>query len=142
MTVPPTPAAPEPPKPAPIRALPALPPYSRGELADQLGGRASVRAGYGEPVAQGGVTVIPVARGGGALRERGQPGPGEASGESAGGGGAWAGPVGSVELRADGATYHPLRTSRTARVLVPAVAGVVGTVGPRLVRSVRSARSC
>lgn len=66
--------------------------------ATALGGRASVRAVYGEPISQGGVTIVPVARG----RF------GFGGDEAGGGGGAEVRPLGYVEITDGGSTWHPV----------------------------------
>ena len=81
-------------------------------LAELIGAKAGVRAVFGEPVQQAGVTVIPVARvrwgfgGGGGRSEAGSDGPASGSG---GGGGVAADPIGYVEIGSDGATFRPIR---------------------------------
>jgi uncharacterized spore protein YtfJ len=81
-------------------------------LAELIGAKAGVRAVFGEPVQQGGVTVIPVARvrwgfgGGGGRSEAVADGPASGSG---GGGGVAADPIGYVEIGSDGATFRPIR---------------------------------
>ena len=96
-------------------------------MAERVGGKASVRAIFGDPIERGGITVIPVARvrwgfGGGAGRGPIAVGPGTA--ESAvgtptfdegisgagtgGGGGVSADPVGYLEIGPDGATFKPI----------------------------------
>jgi len=136
-------AAPEPARvPAPEPDAPRAAAALLERLAEKLGGVASARAVYGEPVTRDGVTVIPVVRvivglGGGAIRERTAEGEGEGGG---GGGGAWARPVGFIELRGDAATYRPLRAP-WSEALLPLVGGVLaGTLGARLARSVRARR--
>ena len=81
-------------------------------LAERVGMSARAGAVFGEPVRQGDVTVIPVARvgwgfGGGAGRSTR---PDEADGGSGagGGGGAAARPVGYIEITATGATFRPI----------------------------------
>lgn len=107
-------------------------------LAERLGGRASVRAVFGEPIERGGLTVIPVARvrwgfGGGSGTSAGG---GEASG-AGGGGGVAAEPAGYIEIRAGEATYRPivppypnplfmLATGLTAAILIRALARLIG----------------
>ena len=98
-----------------------------GKLADRLGGSASARAVFGDPVERDGVTVIPVARirygfGGGAGRGGGQRRgrKGDVAGDedqygSGAGGGVQAGPVGYIEIR-DGQARFTRITSR-ARVM-------------------------
>lgn len=83
-------------------------------LAERLGGRASVRNVFGEPVTSGDVTVIPVARvtvglGGGSARERGAVKSGDGLGA---GGGALARPAGFIEIRDGKAAFVPIRDQR------------------------------
>src|SRR5215213_7681564 len=103
-------------------------------IAERVGGKASVRAVFGDPIERDGITIIPVAKvrwgfGGGA----GGPiavGPGRVTGSpfsdaadtavdrdpswagtpagSGGGGGVTADPVGYLELGPDGATFRPI----------------------------------
>jgi uncharacterized spore protein YtfJ len=81
-------------------------------MAELIGAKASVTAVFGEPVQNGGVTVIPVARirwgfgGGGGLAEGPETGPAAGSG---GGGGVAADPVGYLELGPAGAVFRPIR---------------------------------
>jgi uncharacterized spore protein YtfJ len=81
-------------------------------LAELIGAKAGVRTVFGEPVQQGGVTVIPVARvrwgfgGGGGRSEAAADGPASGSG---GGGGVAADPIGYVEIGSDGAMFRPIR---------------------------------
>jgi uncharacterized spore protein YtfJ len=81
-------------------------------LAELISAKAGVRAVFGEPVQQAGVTVIPVARvrwgfgGGGGRSEAAPDGPASGSG---GGGGVAADPIGYVEIGSDGATFRPIR---------------------------------
>src|SRR5215212_9113778 len=78
-------------------------------MAERLGGAATARAVFGEPVERDGVTVIPVARvrwgfGGGGGAGEGKDGPGAGEG---GGGGVMASPAGYIEITASGATFKP-----------------------------------
>jgi uncharacterized spore protein YtfJ len=102
-------------------------------MAERVGGKASVRAVFGDPIERDGLTIIPVAKvrwgfGGGA----GGPiamGPGSPAGSpfsdraagdeaarstdaagagSGGGGGVTADPVGFLEIGPDGATFRPI----------------------------------
>src|SRR6185295_18306199 len=81
-------------------------------LAELIGAKAGVRAVFGQPVQQGSVTVIPVARvrwgfgGGGGRSEAAPDRPASGSG---GGGGVAADPVGYVEIGSDGAAFRPIR---------------------------------
>ncbi len=121
-------------------------------LADRIGGKASVRAVFGEPVVRGDVTVIPVARvalgfggGGGRMpaRQRGhggsgsEPGPAGIGEGSGGGGGAEARPLGFIEIRGKegAARYRPIRDPWTD-VVVPLAALAAGLVTPKLARAV------
>jgi uncharacterized spore protein YtfJ len=110
-------------------------------LADRLGGKASVTAVFGEPVACEGVTVIPVARvgfglGGGAGRGVWTSRTGEGGG---GGGGAEARPLGFIEVKGGTAAFKPIRDPWTD-VVVPLAALAAGTVVPKLARAVARRR--
>jgi uncharacterized spore protein YtfJ len=85
-------------------------------LGERIGFRATVRTVFGEPVARGDVTIIPVARvrwgyGGGAgtgpLRSDSTNGEAMGSGSGAGGG-VMTDPMGYVEVHQDAAAYVPL----------------------------------
>jgi uncharacterized spore protein YtfJ len=84
-----------------------------GRLADQIGGQASVRAIFGEPIEHGDLIVVPVARarwgfGGGtgsAAPTAGTTGSGSGSG---GGGGVSLDPAGYLQLGASGAAFQPI----------------------------------
>jgi uncharacterized spore protein YtfJ len=76
-------------------------------LAERIGGRASVKAVFGDPIERGDLTVVPVARvrwgfGGGSGTSGGAE---EASG-SGGGGGVAADAIGYLEIRADQASFR------------------------------------
>jgi len=100
-------------------------------MAERVGGKASVRAVFGDPIERAGVTVIPVAKvrwgfGGGAGRGPIPVGPGIAGQEApqtslddpagraqsgsgtGGGGGVTADPIGYLEIGPDGATFRPI----------------------------------
>jgi uncharacterized spore protein YtfJ len=97
-------------------------------IAERVGGKASVRAVFGDPIERRGITVIPVARvrwgfGGGAGRGPIAVGPGiDAEGAATaggideglsgmgtgGGGGATADPVGYLEIGPDGVSFIPI----------------------------------
>ena len=96
-------------------------------LAERVGGSASARAVFGEPVERDGVTVIPVAKvrwgfgagGGGGSDKEGQHGEG-----GGGGGGASAAPVGFIEVTSAGAVYQPIRDpASVAPVIIAACIG-------------------
>ena len=119
-----------------------------GKLVESLGGAASAKAVFGEPVEKDGVTVVPVARvrfgvGGGGGRGPGRKKKGEAGdAEQTGyghGGGVQAAPVGYIELSGGTATYRriadPARPMAIALLfpLVGAVSlGIVMLVAARL----------
>jgi uncharacterized spore protein YtfJ len=76
-------------------------------LAERIGGRASVKAVFGEPIERGELTVVPVARvrwgfGGGSGSSTGEA---DASG-SGGGGGVAADAIGYIEIRSGDATFR------------------------------------
>jgi hypothetical protein len=78
-------------------------------LAERIGGRASVKAVFGEPIDRGDLTVVPVARvrwgfGGGSGSSEGED---RASG-SGGGGGVAADAIGCIEIRSGEATFRPI----------------------------------
>jgi uncharacterized spore protein YtfJ len=99
-------------------------------MAERIGGKASVRAVFGDPIERDGITVIPVAKvrwgfGGGAGRGPVAVGPGIAgedapqtslaesdasqSGSGSGGGGAAsAEPIGYLEIGPEGATFRQI----------------------------------
>jgi uncharacterized spore protein YtfJ len=97
-------------------------------MAERVGGKASVRAVFGDPIERNGVTIIPVAKvrwgfGGGAGRGPIAMGPGtgegmtevEALGDNGmsgsgtgGGGGVTADPVGYLEIGPEGAVFKPI----------------------------------
>ena len=86
------------------------------KLVEKVGGKASVKAVFGEPIERGGKTVIPVAKirwgfGGGSGSGTG-PAEGEAgvaSGSGAGGGGGvTAEPIGYLEIGEEGASFRPI----------------------------------
>ena len=98
-------------------------------MAERVGGKASVRAVFGDPIERDGITVIPVAKvrwgfGGGAGRGPIAMGPGiegqaapevsmsEDAGRSGagtgGGGGVTADPIGYLEIGPDGANFRPI----------------------------------
>jgi uncharacterized spore protein YtfJ len=98
------------------------------QVASALGGRASVRAVYGEPITRGDVTIVPVARasfgfGGGAGggwktgAPEGEGGTAEVSegGDGGGGGGgADVRPLGYVEIAPGGTTWQPIPSATPA----------------------------
>lgn len=135
-------------------------------MAERVGGTASVRAVFGEPVERAGVTIIPVAKvrwgfGGGAGSGP-APGPArpaqaspfsdvqaeadaavDAAGAaqsgfgSGGGGGATAEPVGYLEIGPDGATFHPIVSPRPSAGFLLASGATAALVLRSLARLVR-----
>ena len=106
-------------------------------MAERVGGQASVRAVFGEPIERDGITVVPVAKvrfgfGGGAGRGPVAVGPGiegqdagisaESPGMSGagtgGGGGATAEPIGYLEIGPDGATFQPITEARPSPIFL------------------------
>ena len=96
-------------------------------MAERVGGKASVRAVFGDPIERNGLTIIPVAKvrwgfGGGAGSGPIAVGPGRAGEDdtvefdngvqstsgSGGGGGVTADPVGYLEIGPDGAVFKPI----------------------------------
>ena len=113
------------------------------KLVERVGGRASVKAVFGEPIVRGGQTVIPVARvrwgfGGGAGT-----GPSEAEGGPATGSGSGAGgmvtadPIGYLALDEDGAAFQPITPSYPSPVFILAggiTAALIVRAFARLIR--------
>ncbi|HET9345016.1 MAG TPA: spore germination protein GerW family protein [Candidatus Limnocylindrales bacterium] len=84
------------------------------KLVEKVGGKASVKAVFGEPIERGGKTVVPVAKvrwgfGGGAgtgtSEADGAPQTGSGSG---GGGGVTAEPIGYLEIGEEGAAFRSI----------------------------------
>jgi uncharacterized spore protein YtfJ len=133
-------------------------------MVDRIGGKASVRAVFGDPIERDGFTIIPVARvrwafGGGAggamgtggAMGAGEPGfaadgaatpagdatPGSPSFGSGAGGGATADPIGWLEIGPDGATFQsivPAMPSPGFMLAVGATAALVLRALARLLR--------
>lgn len=99
-------------------------------LGERLGLSARASAVFGEPVEQGGVTVIPVAKatwgfGGGSGSESG----GQSSG---GGGGGIVQPVGFIKVSGGDARFVPFRDPRVRMLrLALASAGAAGWIARR-----------
>lgn len=109
-------------------------------LAQLVGARADVRAVFGDPVSQEGMTVIPVARvrwgfGGGGGRADGPPS-GPASG-SGGGGGVAADPIGYLEIGPAGAAFRPIPQPYPSPLFVLASGMTAAIVLRALVRMIR-----
>ena len=84
------------------------------KLVEKVGGRASVKAVFGEPIVRGGKTVVPVAKvrwgfggGSGTGSSETQEGPQTGSG-TGGGGGVTAEPIGYLEIGEEGASFRPI----------------------------------
>ena len=129
-------------------------------MAERVGGKASVRAVFGDPIERGGVTVIPVAKvrwgfGGGAgtgpvAVGPGRPGasplsdatvsPGSApdatSSGTGGGGGVTADPIGWLEIGPDGASFQPISSPMPS----PAFLLAAGATAALVLRSVAALR--
>ncbi|MFE3444313.1 spore germination protein GerW family protein [Nocardia sp. NPDC059180] len=105
-------------------------------LAEKLGGKASVRRAFGDPISAEGVTIVPVARtgfgfGGGSGGESSAEKVGAGGG---GGGGAEVRPLGYIELRDGAAVYRPIRDP-WVDVALPVAALLIGAAAPRMVRA-------
>jgi len=90
-------------------------------LADRIGAHVKASAVFGDPVARGTTTVIPVAKatfgfGGGSGGDAAQQG-------SGGGGGGQVKPIGYIEVRDGGATFKPVRDMRMAMLAAGAALG-------------------
>jgi uncharacterized spore protein YtfJ len=109
-------------------------------LAELVGAKANVQAVFGEPIRQGDITVIPVARvrwgvGGGSGRSEATPeGPSSGAG---GGGGAVADPVGYLEIAGGEATFRPIRAPYPSPAFVLASALAAAFVIRAIARLVR-----
>lgn len=130
-------------------------------MAERVGGKASVRAVFGDPIERDGITVIPVAKvrwgfGGGAGSGPVAVGPGragspfsDATGEadisvpagpgsgSGGGGGVAADPVGWLEIGPDGATFQPILSSRPSPGFILAAGATAALVLREFAKLVR-----
>ena len=129
-------------------------------MAERVGGTASVRAVFGDPIQRDGITIIPVARvrwgfGGGAGSGPIPVGPGRPSsgspladtpemttdapsGSGSGGGGAvTADPVGYLEIGPGGATFHPITAARPSAGFMLAAGATAALVLRGLARLVR-----
>ena len=99
-------------------------------LAELIGAKAGVHVVFGDPIRQGDMTVIPVARvrwgfgGGGGRTEEPPSGPASGSG---GGGGVAADPVGYLEINPDGATFQPIHAPYPSPLFV-IIAGLTAAV--------------
>lgn len=102
-----------------------------------MGAKATVQAVFGEPIKQGEVTVVPVAKvrwgfgGGGGRSEAAPEVPASGSG---GGGGVAADPVGYLEIGPAGATFKPISDVRPSPAFLLAVGVTVAIVIRALAR--------
>ena len=133
-------------------------------MAERVGGKASVRAVFGDPIERDGLTIIPVAKvrwgfGGGAgtgpiamgpgrpkegapFSEGGAPEneldtPFRAGGGTGGGGGATAEPVGYLEIGPDGASFIPIMSPRPSPGFLLAAGATAALVLRGLARLIR-----
>ena len=99
-------------------------------LADIIGAKASVQAVFGEPIKEGDITIIPVAKVrwgfGGGTGQSEVPSEGPATGSGAGGG-ATAEPLGYLEIGSDGAEFIPITDARPSPVFIIA-AGITAAL--------------
>jgi hypothetical protein len=84
------------------------------KLVEKVGGKANVKAVFGDPIERGGKTVIPVAKvrwgfggGAGTGTSEAEGGPQTGSG-SGGGGGVTAEPIGYLEIGEEGASFRTI----------------------------------
>ncbi|MCC6856787.1 MAG: hypothetical protein IT189_12105 [Microbacteriaceae bacterium] len=113
------------------------------EIVSRISDRPAAKVVFGEPIAEGGVTVIPVARvsygvgGGGGGRQDSASDNGNGNGEQRGGGGGVGGglmasPAGYIEMRGGTTSWHPITSpwQMTPLVLVGGMAAgmILGTV--------------
>jgi|GEM_PF-1172830 len=105
-------------------------------LAERLGARATAHAVYGDPVARGGLTVIPVARVRMAL---GGGGGGSHGGDGGGGGGGMlrAEPLGFIELQDGGARFHQIKNPAARLAALPPLILSSGLVAVMVLRGLR-----
>ncbi len=112
-------------------------------IAERVGGKASVRAVFGDPIERDGITVIPVARvrwgfGGGSgsgpipmgpgIADQGsEAGEGQVGSGRGAGGGAAADPLGYLEIGPDGAAFIPIAAATPSPAFLLA-AGVTATL--------------
>jgi uncharacterized spore protein YtfJ len=103
------------------------------KLVDRVGGKASVKAVFGDPIVRNGKSVVPVAKvrwgfGGGSGT-----GPVDDSGSAATGSGTGAGgavtaePIGYLEIGEEGATFRPIAAAYPSPIFLLA-AGISGAL--------------
>jgi Sporulation protein YtfJ (Spore_YtfJ) len=103
------------------------------KIVEKVGGRASVKAVFGEPIERGGKTVVPVAKirwgcggGSGSGTQETEGGPASGSG-SGGGGGVTAEPIGYLEIGEEGAAFKPIAPLYPSPLFLIA-AGITGAL--------------
>lgn len=135
-------------------------------MAERVGGKASVRAVFGDPIERDGITIVPVARvrwgfGGGAgsgpvavgpgrpaasaFSEPGDVQPADAMGAngaatgfgSGGGGGVAADPIGWLEIGPDGGTFQAISSARPSPGFILAAGATAALVLRGLAKLVR-----
>ena len=106
------------------------------KLVEKVGGRANVKAVFGEPITRNGKTVVPVAKirwgFGGGSGQGTSPAEGEAGGLSSGsgtggGGGVTAEPIGYLEIDDEAASFKPIASSYPSPIFLLA-AGFAGAI--------------
>lgn len=106
-------------------------------LAARLGGEATARTVFGDPVREDGVTVIPVSRArfGFGMGRKGS------EGDEGGGGGAQVSPVGYIEIRNGEVSFRSLR-GMIELVPVIVAGGFTAMMVFRALRGLAAARAC
>ena len=108
-------------------------------LAEMVGAKARVNTVFGDPIRQGDLTVVPVAKvrwgfgGGGGRSEATETGPAAGSGSGAGGG-VSADPVGYLEIGPTGATFRRISGAYPNPLFLLAAAIATGIVLRSLAR--------
>jgi uncharacterized spore protein YtfJ len=106
------------------------------KLAERVGGKASIKAVFGEPISRNGKTIVPVAKirwgFGGGSGQGTSPAEGEAGGVSTGsgtggGGGVTAEPIGYLEIDDQAAAFKPIAGAYPSPVFLLA-AGFAGAL--------------
>jgi uncharacterized spore protein YtfJ len=110
------------------------------KLVEKVGGRASVKAVFGDPIVRNGTTVVPVAKvrwgfGGGAgtgTAPSDAPGGVSSGSGTGGGGGVTAEPIGYLEIDEEGASFKPIAAAYPSPIFLLA-AGIAGALVIRAV---------
>ena len=111
-------------------------------MAERVGGKASVRSVFGDPIERDGFTIIPVAKvrwgfGGGAGRGIEEGSETGEIGEGSGGGGVTADPVGYLEIGPDGATFVSIVSPRPSPGFVLAAGATAALILSGLAKLLR-----